>query len=138
MAIDGGWEIYVGGNGGTRVRAAELLVKVKTEEEVLEWTGAFLQHYRETANFNERTAEWVQRVGLQKVKDALALQADREALVARIEKTLDLMKDPWQQIIENEDLRKAFDSLTARSPDPSAGGADNRAHGALVEKPPAE
>ncbi|QMV42947.1 nitrite reductase large subunit NirB [Cohnella cholangitidis] len=138
VAIDGGWEIYVGGNGGTRVRAAELLVKVKTEDEVLEWTGAFLQHYRETANFNERTAEWVQRVGLQNVKDALALQADREALVARIEKTLGLMKDPWQQIIENEDLRKAFDSLTARSPDPSAGGADNRAQGALVEKPPTE
>lgn len=113
VAIDGGWEIYVGGNGGTKVRAAELLVKVKTEDEVLEWTGAYLQYYRETANFGERTSEWVQRVGLTSIKAALAEQSARDALVERIEKTLDLMNDPWLQIIESADLRKAFDSLTA-------------------------
>ncbi len=115
VAIDGGWEIYVGGNGGTRVRAADLLTKVKTEEEVLEWTGAYLQYYRETANFGERTSEWLQRVGLAQIKSALADEGARTALVGRIEQTLDLMKDPWQQIIESDDLRKAFDSLTANS-----------------------
>ncbi len=115
VAIDGGWEIYVGGNGGTRVRAADLLTKVKTEEEVLEWTGAYLQYYRETANFGERTSEWLQRVGLAQIKSVLADQGTRTALVGRIEQTLDLMKDPWQQIIESDDLRKAFDSLTANS-----------------------
>lgn len=135
VAIDGGWEIYVGGNGGTRVRAADLLTKVKTEEEVLEWTAAYLQYYRETANFNERTAEWLQRIGLPLIKEVLALESDRQALVGRIDKTLDLMKDPWQQIIESDDLLKAFDSLTARSEDPSSGGAENRAQGALVDKP---
>lgn len=115
VAIDGGWEIYVGGNGGTKVRAADLLTKVKTEDEVLEWTGAYLQYYRETANFGERTSEWLQRVGLANIKTALADQGARTALVGRIDKTLDLMKDPWQQIIESDDLRKAFDSLTANS-----------------------
>lgn len=138
VAIDGGWEIYVGGNGGTRVRAADLLTKVKTEEEVLEWTGAYLQYYRETAKFNERTAEWLPRMGLPKIKEVLALQSEREALVSRIEKTLDLMKDPWQQIIENADLLKAFDSLTAVNPDLSSGGANNQSQAALAEKPPAE
>ncbi|MBO9597296.1 MAG: NAD(P)/FAD-dependent oxidoreductase, partial [Cohnella sp.] len=115
VAIDGGWEIYVGGNGGTKVRAADLLTKVKSEDEVLEWTGAYLQYYRETANFGERTSEWLQRVGLASIKTALADQEARTALVGRIEQTLDLMKDPWQQIIESDDLRKAFDSLTANS-----------------------
>lgn len=47
VAIDGGWGIYVGGNGGIKVRAAELLCTVRTEDEVMEWTGAYLQYYRE-------------------------------------------------------------------------------------------
>lgn len=135
VAIDGGWEIYVGGNGGTKVRAADLLVKVKTEDEVLEWTGAYLQYYRETANFGERTSEWLTRVGLPHIKTALADQEERAALVGRIEKTLDLMKDPWQQIIDSDDLRKAFDSLTANT---AMGGGANAVQGALAEKPQAE
>ncbi|SDX25325.1 nitrite reductase large subunit NirB [Paenibacillus sp. CF384] len=113
VAIDGGWEIYVAGNGGTRVRAADLLTKVKTEAEVLAWTGAYLQYYRETANYMERTSEWSLRIGLDTIKAALEKPEDRDALNARIDKTLDLMKDPWQQIIENDDLRSAFDALTA-------------------------
>ena len=35
-----------------------------TEAEVLEYTGAFLQLYREEAHYLERTAPWVARVGL--------------------------------------------------------------------------
>jgi len=112
VAIDGGWEIHVAGNGGTKVRAADLLVKVRTEEEVLEWTGAYLQYYRETASFGERTSEWSVRVGLDTIKKALDRKVDREAYVNRIEKSLSLTKDPWRQIIENEDLSKAFDALT--------------------------
>jgi nitrite reductase (NADH) large subunit len=123
VAIDGGWEIYVAGNGGTRVRAADLLTKVKTEEEVLEWTGAYLQYYRETANWNERTSEWSLRIGLDTVKKALESKEDRDALNSRIDKTLGLMKDPWQQIVESDDLRKAFDALTApTSPEAAATG----------------
>ncbi|MBW7475132.1 nitrite reductase large subunit NirB [Paenibacillus oenotherae] len=113
VAIDGGWELYIAGNGGTKVRAADLLVKVKTEEEVLEWTGAYLQYYRETANFGERTSEWAQRIGLDTIKQELSAKEDRDSYNSRIDKTLDLMKDPWLQIIENEELRKAFDALTA-------------------------
>ncbi|CAM3697839.1 nitrite reductase large subunit NirB [Marinicrinis lubricantis] len=111
VAIDGGWEIHVAGNGGTHVRAADLLVKVKTQEEVLEWTGAYFQYYRETANYNERTSKWLDRVGLDNVKKALERKEDREALVSRIEHTLSLTKDPWKEILGNEELRKSFESL---------------------------
>jgi nitrite reductase (NADH) large subunit len=62
IGIEGGWELYVGGNGGTHVRGGDLLSKVKTEEEVLEITGAYLQYYRETANYLERTSAWIERV----------------------------------------------------------------------------
>lgn len=111
VAIDGGWELYVGGNGGVKVRAADLLTKVKTEEEVIEWTGAYLQYYRETAKWNERTSEWLQRVGLDTIRKALEKKEDREALFMRLEKTLSLTTDPWKQIIGDDKLRSTFEQL---------------------------
>jgi nitrite reductase (NADH) large subunit len=111
VAIDGGWEIHVGGNGGTKVRVTDLLVKVKTEEEVLEWTGAYMQYYRETGKYNERTAEWLERVGLDTIKAALENKEDRLALVARIEHALSLTQDPWKEIVETDKLRTTFENL---------------------------
>jgi nitrite reductase (NADH) large subunit len=113
VAIDGGWELYVGGNGGVKVRAAELLVKVKTNEEVLEWNGAFLQYYRENGSFNERTSEWIERIGIQAVRDALESKEVRLELVERIDKTLSLTIDPWKEIIEQEKLGQIFRPLQA-------------------------
>jgi len=111
VAIDGGWEIHIGGNGGVKVRATDLLCVVKTEDEVMEWSSAYLQLYREQAIWNERTSHWVERVGLDYVKQALEKQADRLALMSRIEKTLSLTTDPWKEIIHNKELRKNFEQL---------------------------
>lgn len=111
VAIDGGWEIHIGGNGGVKVRATDLLCVVKTEDEVMEWSSAFLQLYREQAIWNERTAQWIERVGLDYVKQALEKQEDRLALMSRIEKTLSLTSDPWKEIIHNKELRKNFEQL---------------------------
>ncbi|TMV50841.1 NAD(P)/FAD-dependent oxidoreductase [Paenibacillus mesophilus] len=108
VAIDGGWELHVGGNGGVHVRATELLCTVKTEEEVVEWAGAFLQYYREKAQWNERTSVWLERVGLESVKKALEKREDRAALVGRIETTLRSATDPWKEIIGKDELRKNF------------------------------
>lgn len=115
VAIDGGWELYVGGNGGTKVRASDLLTKVKTEDEVLEWTGAYLQYYRETGKYNERTAEWLQRIGLDTIKAALEHKEDRMAFVERIEKALSLTTDPWKEIIEQTDLRATFELIDTKA-----------------------
>ncbi|MBP1157434.1 MULTISPECIES: nitrite reductase large subunit NirB [unclassified Paenibacillus] len=111
VAIDGGWELYIGGNGGVRVRASDLMWKVKTEEEVFEYSAAFMQYYRESAKWNERTSEWVQRVGLDIIREALDTEEKRKALVARIDEALNLMKDPWKEIIETPELRSMFEAL---------------------------
>lgn len=112
VAIDGGWELHVGGNGGVHVRASDLLGTVKTEDEVIEWTGAYLQYYRENAQWNERTSVWIERVGLDSIKKALEKREDRLALVERIEKTLALSSDPWKEIIGKDELRKNFAPLS--------------------------
>ncbi|WP_284643896.1 nitrite reductase large subunit NirB [Paenibacillus silviterrae] len=111
VAIDGGWELYVGGNGGVKVRAGDLTWKVKTEEEVEEYSAAFLQYYREHAKWNERTSEWVERVGLDSIKEALDTEEKRQALIERINKTLSLTKDPWKEITQNQALRSMFEAL---------------------------
>lgn len=109
VGVEGGWEIYVGGNGGVRIRVADLLCKVKTEDEVMEISGAFLQYYRENARYGERTSEWVSRVGLESIKQAVV--ADREnrlRLVERLKKVLALLTDPWQDILRDEDKRRTM------------------------------
>ncbi len=106
IGIDGGWEIYVGGNGGNQVRGGDLLDKVKTDEEVIEITGAYLQYYRETANYLERTSKWIERVGLEHVKLVLDDKEKRKELNIRMEEALSFYKDPWKELIKNKDIQK--------------------------------
>ncbi|NQV20845.1 MAG: nitrite reductase large subunit, partial [Rhodospirillales bacterium] len=71
VAVDSGWELHVGGNGGVKVRVTDLLCKMATPDDVLEHCGAYLQLYREEAHYLERTAPWIERVGLSYVKQRI-------------------------------------------------------------------
>jgi len=110
---EGAWELYVGGNGGIKARLAELLCKVKTDEELLEIIAAFIQHYRETGKYLERTSDWIERVGLQSIMDTVVNDLDnRHALVERIELALSQVQEPWNEILDNQNLReKMFDDV---------------------------
>ncbi len=109
VGVDGGWELYVGGNGGVKLRAGDLLCKVKTSEEVLEITGAYLQYYRETGKYGERTSEWVERLGLAAIRKVIVEDREnRENLLARLDVALAQLSDPWQEVLQNEDVRKRF------------------------------
>jgi len=50
IGVDSGWEIYIAGNGGIKTEVAHFFCKLKTAAEVLEYSGAFLQLYREKAS----------------------------------------------------------------------------------------
>jgi nitrite reductase (NADH) large subunit len=106
VGVEGSWELYIGGNGGTHLRAGDLLIKVKTKEEVLEFTGAYLQYYRETANYLERTSEWVERMGLNHIQSILKNKSYRNELNERIEQALSGVKDPWKEAIESKTIQK--------------------------------
>ncbi len=108
VGIDGGWEIYVAGNGGVDLRAGDLLCTVKTQDEVMEMTGAYLQYYRETANYLERTSKWVERVGLDHVREVLANEETRKALNERMDKTLKKYIDPWNEAIQSEEIKDKY------------------------------
>lgn len=106
VGVDGAWEIYVGGNGGTHLRAGDLFCRVKTQEEVLEMAGAYLQYYRETAHYLERTSIWVERLGLEHIKSILADKDTRQALNERLDEALSVLKDPWQETINSGEIQK--------------------------------
>ncbi|NMM38116.1 MAG: NAD(P)/FAD-dependent oxidoreductase [Glaciimonas sp.] len=96
IGVDSGWEIYVGGNGGIKTEVAQFFVKVKTHAEVLEYTGAFLQLYREEGWYLERTVHYLARVGLDHAKkNVLENEANRKALYQRMLFSLDGEVDPW-------------------------------------------
>jgi nitrite reductase (NADH) large subunit len=96
IGVDSGWEIYVGGNGGIKTEVAQFFVKLKTAEEVLEYSGAFLQLYREEGWYLERTVHYIARVGLDHVKRrVLDDAAGRKALWERLQFSLDGEPDPW-------------------------------------------
>ncbi|MFC3173521.1 nitrite reductase large subunit NirB [Novosphingobium bradum] len=99
VCVDSGYELHVGGNGGIKVRATDLLCKVETEDEAMEVCSAFIQLYREQAHYLERTAPWIERVGLESVKSALFDQPETVAtLAARFRHSQQFMQsDPWAE-----------------------------------------
>lgn len=99
VCVDSGYELHVGGNGGIKVRATDLLCKVSTEQEAMDFCAAFIQLYREEARYLERTAPWIERVGLDYIKSRLLDdETGREALRARFLYSQSFsQEDPWAQ-----------------------------------------
>ena len=99
VCVDSGYEAHVGGNGGIHVRGTDLLCKLETEEQVLEYCGAFMQLYREEGRYLERTAPWIERVGLEYVKTKIVEDEEgRKALYARfLESQKYAQTDPWAE-----------------------------------------
>ncbi len=104
VCVESGYELHIGGNGGIKVRVTDLLCKVDTEAEVLEYCGAFTQMYREEAHYLERTAPWVERVGLSYIKQRiLEDEVGRKALSERFRVGQEVAQvDPWKARAEGE------------------------------------
>ena len=98
VATESGWDLHAGGNGGITVRVTDLLAKVTTPDEVLEWAAAFMQLYREEARYLERTAPWIERVGIAYVRDRLSDAGGRGLLRDRfLESQRHSQDDPWAE-----------------------------------------
>nr|WP_296767202.1 nitrite reductase large subunit NirB [Rhodococcus sp. (in: high G+C Gram-positive bacteria)] len=96
---DDKWEIYVGGAAGAHIRKGDLLATVDGAEEVVRVAGIFIQHYRETAQWLERTYAWVPRIGLDVLQRTLIEDAEGivSGLEQRMQTSVDGYRDPWQE-----------------------------------------
>jgi nitrite reductase (NADH) large subunit len=99
ICVDSGYELMIGGNGGIHLRGTDLLCKVATEAEAMEYCAAFIQLYREEARYLDRTAPWVERVGLDYVKQRVVADAEgRASLAARFRYAQTFLQiDPWAE-----------------------------------------
>ena len=112
IGVDSGWDIYVAGNGGIKTEVAQFLVKVKTDQEVMEYSGAFLQLYREEARYLDRTVHYVERVGLDYVKKKILDDHEgRRALYERLIFSLSVERDPWVERAKEGKLKHEFETL---------------------------
>ncbi|MES2272140.1 MAG: nitrite reductase large subunit NirB [Pseudomonadota bacterium] len=107
ICVDSGYELSIGGNGGIKLRGTDFLCKVATEQEALDYCAAFIQLYREEARYLDRTAPWVERVGLDYIKQRVVDDATgREALRARFLYSQSFMQDdPWAKRVAGQDYK---------------------------------
>jgi nitrite reductase (NADH) large subunit len=96
VAVEGGWELHVGGASGATVRKGDLLATVTTSDEAIKLALAFLQHYRESAEYLERTYTYLERVGIDAVREAVLTDQDELLERYRIAKAA-ADPDPWQE-----------------------------------------
>ncbi|WP_037163164.1 nitrite reductase large subunit NirB [Rhodococcoides fascians] len=107
------WEIYVGGAAGAHIRKGDLLATVVGADEVIRVAGIFIQHYRETAHWLERTYAWVPRIGLEALQQILIEDADGivAGLEQRMQTSVDGYRDPWQDRVEQKSPAQFAPSL---------------------------
>jgi len=86
-----------GRSRGKSVRKADLLITVETTEKALEACELFFQYYRENANYLERTYDFVERLGIEKIRKetVYAPEAEKGNLLDRLARSKSVSKDAW-------------------------------------------
>jgi nitrite reductase (NADH) large subunit len=129
VAIEGGrWEIYVGGAAGSRVRKGDVLCVVDGHDDVLRYMGRFMQYYRENAKYLERTYDFVERVGIARLRRLLVEDDEgiADGLDASIQAAVEAYVDPWREAdapVHPAQFRDTLAELPAGPPPDDQAGA---------------
>ncbi|AWC27209.1 nitrite reductase large subunit NirB [Bacillus cytotoxicus] len=108
VCVENGFQLYIGGNGGTEVREADFIMTVPTEEDVLRIATAYVQYYRETGIYGERTAPWVERMGLEHVKEILQKEDMVTVLNERFQTARSTYEEAWGQALKTKSLQAMY------------------------------
>ncbi|MDK1474313.1 nitrite reductase large subunit NirB [Streptomyces sp. 549] len=125
IATAGGWNLYVGGNGGATPRHADLLAQDLSDAELVRLIDRFLMFYIRTADRLERTSVWLDRIegGLDHVRDvvvhdSLGICGELEELMAG---HVAGYRDEWAAALADPEKLSRFVSFVNApgTPDPS-------------------
>jgi len=92
ICTEKGYEIHVAGACGIRTKACLKDRFFETEAEVVEYLKAFVQLYREEANYLERVMHFEERVGLDYIQNKLETDEMIKFYSSRLPKT---NVNPW-------------------------------------------
>ncbi|WP_416149913.1 nitrite reductase large subunit NirB [Salipaludibacillus sp. HK11] len=109
VCVENGYQLYVGGNGGTEVRECDFVAIVATEEEVITYAKAYMQYYRETGIYGERTAPWVDRLGIDTVKTVILDNDQRSYYVERFSEARDTYHEAWHATLAKSEQKKMYE-----------------------------
>lgn len=88
IKMDRGWEIYIGGSSGRNSRLGELLAVAESQKEAVTIILGFVQYYRESANYLERTWQWIERVSIVHLREVLFDEELQYYLIDRLDKSV--------------------------------------------------
>ena len=112
IAVEGGWNLYICGNGGANPKHAVLLAEQIDKETVFKYMDRFLMYYIRTAGPLVRTSTWLEKLdgGLDYLKEVII--HDRigicEALESEMESLVGTFECEWKQVLEKPRLMKRF------------------------------
>jgi nitrite reductase (NADH) large subunit len=116
IAVEGGWNLYICGNGGANPKHAVLLAEQIDKETVIKYMDRFLMYYIQTAGPLVRTSTWLEKLegGIDYLKnvvinDSLGINGTLEA---EMQKLVDTFECEWKQAIEDPEMMKRFSHFT--------------------------
>jgi NAD(P)H-nitrite reductase large subunit len=71
MGTNRGWTVIFGGNSGTRPRIGDVIAKNLSKDEALDLVQRLLGYFRNHAKPKERTARFMERIGMETLKSEL-------------------------------------------------------------------
>ncbi|MGX6508018.1 nitrite reductase large subunit NirB [Rhodococcus sp. SJ-2] len=115
IATEGGWNLYVCGNGGQSPKHAQLLAGGLDDETLVKYIDRFLMFYVRTADRLQRTAPWLDALdgGLEHLQavvceDSLGISEELEASMA---KHVAGYKDEWAGVLDDPEKLARFVSF---------------------------
>ncbi|WP_210589415.1 nitrite reductase large subunit NirB [Streptomyces sp. GESEQ-35] len=132
IATAGGWNLYVGGNGGATPRHADLLAQDLDDAGLIRLIDRFLMFYIRTADRLERTSTWLERIpgGLDHVRDVVV--EDSLGICEELETLMTAhvanYRDEWSATINDPEKLARFVSFVNApdTPDPVVGFVPER------------
>jgi nitrite reductase (NADH) large subunit len=115
ICVDSGYEIHMGGAAGLDIRGTEVLGKAASENEAVEIIVGLVQLYREEGFYLERMYKWMDRVGLESIRERIIDdQEERRDLFRRFRfAQRSAQIDPWGQRVAGRD-HDEFNPLSRR------------------------
>ena len=71
LAKNSGWTVIFGGNSGKKPRTGDIIAEDLNEEEVIDLAKRCLEYYAANAKKRERTARFIERIGIEAFKTAI-------------------------------------------------------------------
>lgn len=115
IATDKGFNIYVGGNGGTKPRHSEILAKDVPPDDVVPILDRYLMFYMRTADKLQRTARWIENLpgGIKYLREVVL--EDKLGICGELEKQMEELIGTffceWTETIKSPERRAQFEQF---------------------------